>query len=252
MSPRLDGGSRGLTYAKLELVRMFRNRRLLIFSFGFPLILFYAIAGPNRDVQNLGGSGISAPVYFMVGMAAFGTMNAVLASGGRIAGERAVGWNRQLRLTALSTRTYFRVKVLTAYAMALVAILLLYAAGATLGVRLQAGRWIEMTLLMLVGLVPFAAIGILGGHLLTTDSIGPAMGGTTAVLALLGGVWFPITSGTMHAIAEALPSYWLVQAAHVGLGGSGWGALGWAVVATWSIAAGLAAARAYRRDTQRV
>ena len=242
----------GVVYARLELLRMFRNRRLLIFSFGFPLLLYYAIAGPNRDVQNLGDSGISAPVYFMVGMAAFGTMNAVLASGARIAGERSVGWNRQLRLTALPTRTYFRVKVLTAYTMALIAILLLYAAGATLGVRLQAGRWVEMTLLLLIGLIPFAALGILGGHLLTPDSIGPAMGGTTAVLALLGGVWFPIQNGTMHAIAELLPSYWLVQAAHVGLGSQGWGAKGWAVVAAWSIAAGFAAARAYRRDTQRI
>ena len=65
----------------------------------------------------------------MVGLVAFGTMNAVLGSGARIASERQVGWNRQLRLTPLSTRTYFRVKVLTAYAMALVTIALVYAAG---------------------------------------------------------------------------------------------------------------------------
>ena len=38
---------------------------------------------------NLGGSGISAPLYFMVGLAAFGTMNAVLSGGARIAAERA-------------------------------------------------------------------------------------------------------------------------------------------------------------------
>jgi ABC-2 type transport system permease protein len=241
-----------LTYARLELLRTFRNRRLIIFSFGFPLVLYYAIAGPNRNVHDLGHSGISAPLYFMVSLATFGTMNAVLASGARIAAERAVGWNRQLRLTALTARTYFRVKVATAYAMALVAILLLYVAGATMGVRLQAGRWVEMTLLMLVGLVPFAAIGILGGHLLTSDSVGPAMGGTTALLALLGGVWFPITSGVMHRVAEALPSFWLVQAAHLGTGGSGWGATGWAVVVAWSLVAGFAAVEAYRRDTRRV
>ena len=39
----------------------------------------------------------------MVGLTAFGTMNAVLSTGARIAGERAVGWNRQLRITPLST-----------------------------------------------------------------------------------------------------------------------------------------------------
>jgi ABC-2 type transport system permease protein len=56
----------------------------------------------------------------------------------------------------------------------------------------------------------------------------------------------------MHDIAQALPSYWLVQASHVSLGGQGWIALGWFVVAAWTVALGALAARAYRRDTKRV
>jgi ABC-2 type transport system permease protein len=109
-----------------------------------------------------------------------------------------------------------------------------------------------MTGLILVGLVPFIALGVLMGHLLTTDSIGPAMGGTTALLSLLGGVWFPITSGTMHDIAEALPSYWLVQASHVSIGGGGWGTKGWLVMGAWTVVLGLLAARVYQRDTKKV
>ena len=105
---------------------------------------------------------------------------------------------------------------------------------------------------MLIGLAPFAAIGILLGHLLTADSIGPAIGGVTAVFALLGEVWFPITHGAMQEVAKALPSYWLVQASRVRLGGHGWGATGWLVVAAWTIVAAAAARRAYARDTQRV
>jgi ABC-2 type transport system permease protein len=241
-----------LGYARYELLRTFRNRRLFIFSLGFPLVLYFAIVGPNRHEQDIGGTGIAAPLYFMVGLTAFGTMNAVLGSGARIAAERAVGWNRQLRLTPLTTRTYFRVKGLTAYCLAAVTIALLNAAGASLGVDLQAGNWLAMTGLIFVGLAPFAALGIFLGHLLTTDSVGPAIGGTTAVFALLGGVWFPVTSGVMHTIAEALPSYWLVQASHVGLAGQGWGATGWLIVAAWTVAATAAARRAYARDTQRV
>jgi len=238
-------------YARYELIRTFTNRRFIVFALGFPLVLYYAIALPNRDEASLAGTGLSAPLYFMVGLTAFGAMNAVLSMGARIAAERAVGWNRQLRLTPLSTRRYFHTKVLTAYVTAAITIAFLYAAGATLGVRLQAGNWIEMTLLVLVGLIPFAGIAILMGHLLTSDSIGPAMGGTTALLALLGGVWSPITGG-FQKVAEALPSYWLVQASHVGLGGAVWGVTGWAVVGIWSVAAACAAGWAYRRDTQRV
>jgi ABC-2 type transport system permease protein len=244
--------SHPLGYARYELMRTFRNRRLYIFSLGFPLVLYYAIAGPNRNEHDLGGTGISAPLYFMVGLAAFGAMNAVLGSGARIAAERSVGWNRQLRLTPLSARTYFRVKVATAYVMGILTIALLYVAGATLGVHLQAGNWLAMTGLVLIGLAPFAALGILLGHLLTSDSVGPAIGGTTAVFALLGGTWFPITGGVMQKLAEALPSYWLVQASRVGLGEHGWGSTGWLVVAAWTVGAAVLAGRAYARDTQKV
>ena len=109
-----------------------------------------------------------------------------------------------------------------------------------------------MTGLIVVGLIPFAGLGIFFGHMLTPDSIGPVMGGSTALLALLGGTWFPINGGVMLKIAEALPSYWLVQAAHVALGGRGWTTTGWLVVIAWSVACGLLATQAYRRDTKRV
>jgi ABC-2 type transport system permease protein len=241
-----------LSYTRYELLRTFRNKRFFFFSLGFPLVLYFLIAGPNRNDHDFGNSGLSAPLYYMVGLASFGTMNAMLAAGARIAGERAVGWNRQLRITPLTTRAYFRAKVVTGYAMALVTLALLFAAGTSLGVRIPAHDWVKMIVLMLVGLVPFAAIGIVFGHLLTVDSIGPVMGGSTALLALLGGTWFPITGGVMKEIAEALPSYWLVQAGHVGVGGSGWNRTGWLVIALWTVAFVALARRAYRRDTQRV
>jgi ABC-2 type transport system permease protein len=244
--------SAAVAYTRYELLRTFRNGRFFIFSLGFPLVLYYVIAGANKDVHSLSGTGISAPLYFMVGLAAFGTMNAVLGAGARIAAERAVGWNRQLRITPLSTRAYFRAKVATGYLMALATLLVLYAAGASLGVRLPAGRWLEMTALMGIGLIPFVALGVLYGHLLTPDSIGPAMGGTTALLALLGGTWFPITSGVMQDIAQALPSYWLVQASRVSLGGHAWSATGWLVVGGWTVVLAALALRAYQRDTQKI
>jgi ABC-2 type transport system permease protein len=243
----------GGTYLRYELLRTFRSRRFFVFSLGFPLVLYFVIAAPNRHEENLRGTGISAPLYFMVSLATFGAMNAMLSAGARIAGERSVGWNRQLRISPLSTRTYFRTKVVTGYVMAAVTIALLYVAGASLGVSLPAHTWARMTELILIGLIPFAALGILMGHLLTVDSVGPAMGGVTAVLGLLGGTWFPIAAhGAMHDVAEALPSYWLVQASHVAIGGGGWGRLGWVVLGAWTVVLAVLARRAYRRDTQRV
>jgi ABC-2 type transport system permease protein len=127
----------------------------------------------------------------------------------------------------------------------------LYAAGVSLGVSLSAGRWLQMTGLLLIGLLPFAALGIMLGHLLGVEAVGPTMGGLSGLLGFLGGVWFPLGDGAMRDIAEALPSFWLVQASHVSLGGEGWSATGWLVVAGWTAVLSLLAAYAYRRDTAR-
>ena len=241
------------TYMRYEAVRMFRNVRFSVFSLIFPVTMYLLIAGPNRDETDLGGTGISAPLYFMVGLIGFGTMVAVTAGGARIAAERTVGWNRQLRLTPLTARSYLSAKVMTGYLMAAVSIAVLSIAGLSLGVRMPVGRWIEMVALILVALIPFAGMGIAIGHLFTTDSLGPALGGITSIFAFLGGSWFPITgSGFFVSLAHALPSYWLVEAGHIGISGSAWGAEGWLVVGSWSVAMALAAAWAYRRDTKRV
>jgi ABC-2 type transport system permease protein len=240
-----------LSYVRYELLRTFRNRRYFILAIGFPLVIYYIVAGTSTGERNFQETGISAPLYFMVGLAAFGAMSAVIAAGGRIAAERSAGWTRQLRLTPLSTREYFRAKVATAYAAALVTIVLLYIAGTTLGVRLSAADWLKMTALMLVGLIPFAALGILIGHLLPPDSVSTAVGGLTALFAFLGGVWFSISGGFMGDLAESLPSYWLVQASRVSLSGHGWRALGWLVVGAWTVALVALAVWAYKRDKNR-
>ncbi|HEY1457090.1 MAG TPA: ABC transporter permease [Solirubrobacteraceae bacterium] len=242
-----------LLYMRYELLRTLRNRRFFLLSLGFPLVLYFLIAAPNRNVHNFASSGISAPLYYMTGLASFGTMSAMLSSGARIASERAVGWNRQLRISPLRPRAYFRVKVVTAYMMAAISLVALYAAGSALGVSLSAGEWLEMTGLIFVGLIPLAALGITIGHLLTPDSIGPAVGGGISLLAFLGGTWFPLEShGVLHDIGQLLPSYWIVRASHVALGGRPWSATGWIVIAAWTAVLSVLAVRAYRRDTGRV
>ena len=241
-----------LTYTRYELVRVFRNRRFLIFSLGFPLALYLIIAAPNRSLHNYSGTGISLPLYYMVGMASFGTMTSMISSGARIAWERQIGWTRQLRITPLTARAYLRSKVIAAYAMAAASLVSLYIAGTILGVTLGAGDWLEMTGLIVLGLLPFAALGIALGHLLGVDALGPAMGGMVSLLALVSGSWFPVTHGFLHDVGQVLPSYWLVQAGRVPLHGNGWSATGWIVVLGWTAALTLLSVFVYRRDTARV
>ncbi len=250
----------GATYVKYELLRTVRNKRSFAFSLVFPLVMYFLLALPNKDNHNFGGTkghptGIFAPQYYMIGLLAFGGMVAVLSGGARIAAERSVGWTRQLRLTPLTPRMYFRAKLITSYLMAVIALVLLYVAGIALGVRLDPfGNWFRMTGLVLVGLIPFAALGIAFGHLMTIDSMGPAIGGITSLFAFLGGTWFPLVGhGAFIEFCKSLPSYWLTQAGRIGLGGTSdpWGARGFLTIAIWSVACTALAIWAYRRDTQR-
>jgi ABC-2 type transport system permease protein len=101
-----------------------------------------------------------------------------------------------------------------------------------------------------VALIPFAALGVWVGHSFNVDAIGPIMGGGMALFAFLGGTWFPVV-GVLKDIGSLLPSYWVVQAGHVGVGGHSWSAKGWTVIAAWTAVAVALAVRAYQADTKR-
>jgi ABC-2 type transport system permease protein len=238
------------TYLRYEVLRNFRNWRFLILTLAFPLVLYFTVAGANRHAVF---NGTAFPLYFMVAMATLGTMAAVISSGAIIAADRPVGWTRQMRITPLTAGAYFRAKVLSGYLRALLTIALLCLAGTALGVRLSAREWLTVVGLLLVGLVPFAVLGILLGHMLSNDSTGPAVGGIVTLFALLGGVYgFQIAkSGAIFEVIKGLPSYWLVQAGKTALGG-GWPVEGWIVIAAWTVVLVPVAALVYQRDTSRV
>jgi ABC-2 type transport system permease protein len=238
------------TYMRLEVLRAFRNRRFFLFTIFIPMVFFYLVAGANKNNQ-LGGIPFTA--YYLAGMTAFGTMAAMIANGGRIAGERSVGWNRQLRMTPLKPRAYFGAKLIASYLMAGMTLLLLLLAGLTLGVHEHLVGILEMAGYVAVGLIPFAALGIFIGHKVTVDSIGPILGGGISILAFIGGVWSPFGGphDVAHKLSEATPTYWLVQAGHTLIGGSGWPLRGWLIVGAWSLVLGWLALQAYRTDTKR-
>jgi ABC-2 type transport system permease protein len=242
---------KNLTYLKFEVLRTLRNRRFLIFALIFPLVLYFSIAGTNKNVFVYG---IKFPLYYMTAMASWGAMTAMLSSGARIAAERQIGWTRQMKITPLSTFNYFAAKVLCGYMMAFFTIIGLGIAGLVLGVHLSATEWLKIVALMVVGLIPFAVIGILLGHLMKVDSLGPALGGVTSLFALLGGSFGPIfRSGVMLKIVKDIPSYWLVQTSKLVISPSGWPPLQfWIVIAIWTLVMARIAMRVYQRDSNRV
>jgi ABC-2 type transport system permease protein len=240
----------GFLYVRYEIRRTLRNRRSVVFSFVFPLILYLALTSANRN-SKLGG--VPFPLYYMIAMAGFGALIAAISIGPRISVERQMGWTRQMRLTPLPTWYYFAAKILAGYMVACLTLIILYLAGLALGVQLSAFHWFVMTGLFLIGLLPFTILGVMIGHLLKPDSMGPVTGGVSTLFLLLGGGFGNIGGdGLLHKILELIPSYWLIRAGAVSLGGSPWTLEGWLVILLWSAAFALLARQVYLRDTARV
>lgn len=237
------------THVRYEIIRTFRNRLLLGLTMALPLILYYSIASANAHSIS---SGVSFRLYFMTGMAAYGAMFAAVSPGPHIADDRLRGWTRQMRITPLRTRAYFAAKVLAAYLLALPALALVFAAGASLGVHLDAAQWLETAGLLLVGLAPFILMSLVLGHLLTGDAAGPAVAGVVVIFALFGGAYGGFfDQGTMLSVVKLIPSFWLVQAGKAALVLGDWPAEGWIVIAAWTAVLIPIAVAVYRRDTSR-
>jgi len=239
------------TYLRYELLRNVRNRRFLLFSLAYPVVLYFVVTAPQRHHTF---DGVAFPLYFMAGMASVGTMIAVISTGARISVDRSAGWTRQLRLTPLTAAEHLGAKVVCGFLTALLVIVLVSLSGTALGVHLSYSAWLTMIGLMLVGLIPITVLGILLGHLVTPDSLAPAVGGTIMVFAVLGGAYgfLVATSGVMFDVIKVLPSYWLVQAGSTALAGGSWPAEGWIVIAVWTAVLVPLAVLVYKRDTSRV
>ena len=239
-----------MTHFRYEILRTMRNRLFYGITLGLPLVLFYGVASGQRHGTF---DGTAFPLYFMTAMAVYGAMYAVVAPGARIARDRSRGWLRQLQITPLRARTDFAAKVAAAYLLALPTLVLLFLAGASLGVRLGASHWLELAGLLLIGLIPFVVMGFILGYLIPVDALAAALGGLVVLFALLGGVFgFQLaTSGPLFVVLKCLPSYWLVQAGKTALGGGGWPVQAWIVIAVWTAVLMPVAALAYRRSASR-
>jgi ABC-2 type transport system permease protein len=240
-----------IAYLRTEIIRLIRNRRVLIFSMIMPGLLLLIIGGTNKNTH-VGGIDVSA--YIMVSMGLWGSMSAAIGSGGLIAVERGIGWNRQLRLTGLHPNAYVATKIALSLIMALPPILLTYVVGAlALDVRMPAQTWVLIGALSWLGALPFAALGLVVGYLAKPDSVQQISALIYLLLALFGGIWIPVETmpSLMHHIAVWTPAYWVGQVARGPLFHTAFSMDSVGVVLLWTVVLGAIGLRRFRADTAR-
>ncbi len=236
---------------RLELKRVRRNRRTLLFSAVVPVIFFLLFSSPGKS-QHYGQ--FNAVSYYMVGMATYAAMNALFSGGALIAAERAVGWPRQLRVAGIPSSQYVATKVIVAYLTALPGVIaVLFVGVAFKDVHLSGGKWIGIIVSTLLGLLPVAALGVAIGYLVRAQTLQPLLGLGSAFLALIGCLWIPasVFGSTVVDVFKVFPTYWSAYAGRSVLLGSWVGWQGAATLAVWTVALGLLAGWAFRRDSLR-
>jgi ABC-2 type transport system permease protein len=233
-----------------EVRRVLRSPRFLVLTVGLPVVYFLLFSALYATGPDAG----QVLLVLMINMAAFGAISAAVTTGGRVAVERSVGWNRQLRLTPLPGWAYLVAKALVAMLVAVPALVPVFVVGALKGVELSGPTWLVVFLAAWVGILPFAAIGLLIGSLATQDSAQGMSMVTMLVFSLLGGVLIPaqVLPPTMLAIAHALPSFWMADIPTEQAFGGSVPLDGVAVLVAWFVVVGGLAIWRYRRDALRV
>jgi ABC-2 type transport system permease protein len=246
-------GGFNATLVRLELRRMLRNRRTMIFSVVLPVVFFLLFGtGKSYSDESAGHGNVAA--FVMVSMALYGAMLSTTGGGAMVAVERSQGWSRQLRLTPLTSTAYIAVKVLVAMLLGGLSVVVTYTAGALSGAHMDGSVWVVTGLAVWVGSLVFAAFGVFMGYLLPSENVMQILGPGLALFAFLGGLFLPLDQmgSTFRAIAHVTPMYGLNQVVHAPLTGD---APGWAAVvnvAVWLAVFVGGAVWRFGRDTARV
>jgi ABC-2 type transport system permease protein len=239
-------GGFNLTFLRLEVRRMLRNRRTLIFTLVMPAAFFFMFGSGQKEAD--------AKAYVLVSLAVYGSMIATTSGGAMVSIERAQGWSRQLRLTPLRPVAYIATKVVTAMVLGLAAVSVEFAIGAAAGVRLTAEQWMMCGTIAWLGALVFAAFGLFAGYLLPSENVMQILGPVLAILAFAGGLFVPLQflDPAVQTVAKLTPAYGLGELARIPLTHDAfdWGAV--LNIAVWLALFVAGAAMLFRRDTRRV
>ncbi len=243
-------GGFNLTFLYLEIRRLLRNRRTVLFTLVMPVVFFVLFTSGKR-LQKLGGPDLVAQT--MIGIAVYGAMTAATSGGALVSVERALGWSRQLRLTPLRPPAYIVVKLLTAMVLGLVSVVVVFVAGSVDGVKLPVQTMLLSGTLAWVAALVFAAFGLFMGYLLPSENVMQIIGPILGVFAFFGGLFIPVSvlpSGVQN-IAPYMPPYGVAQIARYPLLGGTFDITWVLSVVLWTAAFAIGAMLLFRRDTRR-
>jgi len=214
--PRSSRARIYVTAARHEFLKMIRIPIFAVSTIALP-VMFYVLFGLAFGRDEAGGVG--ATTYLMATYGIFGVIGAALFGFGvSVALERGQGWMRLKRVSPMPPQAYFVAKIVMSALFSALIIGALFVLGATLGgVRMPAALWISLGLVLILGALPFSAMGLAFGYLVGPNSAPAILNLVFLPMAFASGLWIPIHElpAVVQGMAPALPPYHFAQ---LGLG----------------------------------
>jgi ABC-2 type transport system permease protein len=192
-----------------EFVRMLRTRAFSLSVLGFPIMFYLLFGASNRH------TGVAR--YLMASYGCMGVVSACLFGIGMgISMERAQGWLELKQASPMPRLAYLTAKIVSSAAFALIVEVALIGLALTLGgAHVAALEAIRLMGVVVLGSIPFAAMGLLVAVLVPANS-GPGIINLIYLpMSFASGFWMPVSSlpHWLQAVAPALPTYRLAQVA---------------------------------------
>jgi ABC-2 type transport system permease protein len=238
-----------------EFLKLWRVPAFTLTSLFLP-VMFYAFIGVGQSSQRIFPN-VTFGAYFLASMAVYSVANVMIFSFGiSVATERGMKMDLLMRATPMPPLVYLLSKCITALVFAALTLVVLfpfaYIAG---GVRLDPSVWATLASRVLLGSIPFIALGFAIGYLSGPNSAVAVINLIYLPTAFASGLFFPkqLLPHFIQTIAPYLPLHFFGQL--------GWDAIGaptdgtvttdWLYLAAYGVFFFVVASWAYRREEGR-
>lgn len=193
-----------------EILKALRAPEFIVPTLIFP-VAFYSLFGIVLS------QGAGSASYLLATYGTFAVMGpSIFGFGVAVANERERGWLDLKRAAPAPAISYITAKVITTLIFASIAVALVHAvAGFAGGVALPRTVWATLLGVHIVSTLPFILIGLTVGFMFRTNGAVALANLLFMMMAVLGGLWIPITvfPPIMQEIANYLPSFHLAEIA---------------------------------------
>lgn len=238
-----------------EFLKLWRVPAFSITSVFLP-VMFYAFIGIGQSKQVV-SPGVTFGAYFLASMAVYAVANVMIFSFGiSVATERGMKMDVLMRATPMPPWVYLLSKCITAVAFAAMTLVVLFPFAYFAGsVRLDPSEWFTLAYRVLLGSIPFIALGFAIGYLSGPNSAVAVINLIYLPTAFASGLFFPkqLLPSFIQHIAPYLPLHFFGQL--------GWDAIGspteesvttdWLYLAGYGVLFFALALWAYRREESR-